>query len=215
MPSRTIEQALADLRARPPMEQRIAPIQPRTHFIQRSEALRTKLDRAALKRLCKPENARELASVMPSEDCSVHALITGTFIFGDLLGAVIDRHGPPRSLFLASLSLSQGNVALLARLLDQHRLPIHFVISHYFTRTNVPIWSALTAVAEKHPSLTLRVARTHCKVALFDYPAAAWVIETSANLRSSGNLEQVTILHDRGLLEFHRAWMLDPQLPRS
>lgn len=200
MPSRTIEQALADLRARPPMEQRIAPIQPRTHFIQRSEALRTKLDRAALKRLCKPENARELASVMPSEDCSVHALITGTFIFGDLLGAVIDRHGPPRSLFLASLSLSQGNVALLARLLDQHRLPI---------------WSALTAVAEKHPSLTLRVARTHCKVALFDYPAAAWVIETSANLRSSGNLEQVTILHDRGLLEFHRAWMLDPQLPRS
>jgi hypothetical protein len=208
-----IEKAMQALRDRPSLEKRIQPVKSRAHFLQRREALRTRLDRAALRRLCKPENARELAEAMPDADTSVHALITGNFIFADLLGSVIGLHGKPLSLTIATLSLSKKNISMLSALLEKDPFPIFFLISHYFSRTNKDIFAALQSAAEQHPSLSIRVARTHCKIALLDYPENAWCIETSANLRSSGNLEQVTILNDRGLLNFHREWMTDPSLP--
>ena len=201
------------LRERPPMEKRIQPVKGRAHFLQRREALRTRLDRAALRRLCKPENAQELAKAMPDADTSVHALITGNFIFADLLGAVIGIHGKPQNMTIATLSLSKKNVEMISAMLAKDPFPIFFLISHYFSRTNKEIFAALQAVAETQPALTIRVARTHCKIALLDYSENAWCIETSANLRSSGNLEQVTIVNDRGLLDFHREWMTDPSLP--
>ena len=47
-------------------------------------------------------------------------------------------------------------------------------------------------------------ARNHAKVALFD---CGLVIETSANLRSSDNIEQITAVHDVELYDFHREWI--------
>ncbi len=121
MPLKTVADAIAELRARPSLEKRIRPVKSRLHVIKRAEAVRTKLDRAALRRTCKPENAQALATVLPGPDSTVHALITGDFVFGDLLAAIVDRHGPPREMLITTLSLSMANVAMLTTML--HRSP--------------------------------------------------------------------------------------------
>ena len=47
----------------------------------------------------------------------------------------------------------------------------------------------------------------HSKILLFDFPTAAFVVESSANLRSCNNLEQFCLTQSRPLLEFHRQWI--------
>lgn len=166
-------------------------------------------DRRALRKYIRPENAEVLLPHLPEcEADRLHALIAGDFVFCDLLAAIIARRGAPRRLVCATLSLSDKNVATLESLVSTHGFPLEILLSHYFTKTSKDIYAALLAVAERSPLVRVRVARSHCKVTLMDYgEAGALVLESSANLRSSRNLEQVSIFNDRGLLEFHAGWI--------
>lgn len=52
--------------------------------------------------------------------------------------------------------------------------------------------------------------RNHCKVICLPTDSGHhFVIEGSANLRSSDNLEQIVITNDPATLAFHRQWMAD------
>ena len=56
--------------------------------------------------------------------------------------------------------------------------------------------------------------RTHCKLILAKMAdGTAYVVEASANLRSSKNIEQFVLTQDIGLYQFHRAW-IDGELLR-
>lgn len=167
-------------------------------------------DRLALRKFIRPENAEVLLPHLPEcEDERLHALIAGDFVFCDLLAAIIARRGAPRRLVCATLSLSQKNIATLESLAVTHRFPVELLLSHYFAKTNKEQYAAVLSIAKRQPLIRVRVARSHCKVTLLDYENAALVIESSANLRSSRNLEQVSIFNDRALLEFHAEWIAE------
>ena len=77
-----------------------------------------------------------------------------------------------------------------------------------FEKTNVGIFQHLTKAAADHPALTIATARTPAKVALFQFGKNdRLTIETSANLRSSQNIEQITAIADPALYAFHRQWL--------
>lgn len=179
------------------------PVKPRAYNAK--EQIK-KLDRRKLRKLIKPENALALIPHLPvTGEERLHALIAGDFVYCDLLTAIVAQLGAPRSIWCATLSLSQKNVLALEALAGG--CPVTLLVSHYFSRTNAAIFAALRAVETRTPGLAVHVARSHCKVTLFDFQDRPLVVEGSANLRSSGNLEQVSVFCDRGLLDFHREWI--------
>jgi hypothetical protein len=186
------------------------PVQTRHLAKVASRALDKKiaLENRVMRRCIRPENAEVLLPHLPkNEEERLHAIIAGDFIFCDLVCAVVARHGAPRRLTCATLSLSLKNVAALEKLASNHGFPIDLLLSHYFEKTNQAIFAALLAVRDRCPLIRVRIARSHCKITLFDYPDFPLVIESSANLRSSRNLEQVSIFADRELLDFHLQWI--------
>jgi hypothetical protein len=49
---------------------------------------------------------------------------------------------------------------------------------------------------------------THAKVLLIELTnGRSYAVESSANLRSCSSIEQITMTADRGLFDFHRAWL--------
>ena len=49
---------------------------------------------------------------------------------------------------------------------------------------------------------------THAKVVLMETSTGgAYVVESSANLRSCASIEQITLTNDAALLAFHRYWI--------
>lgn len=170
--------------------------------------------RAARKALVKPQNAADLVAQVADlrEGDRLHAITPGHYIFGDLLMQLADHHRP-EVMHVVTLSLSTANVEALAARLDAGVIgELRFLVSNYFASTNKEIHAALSAAAEARAERwKLAIVRTHAKIALL---APALVIETSANLRSSQNIEQITAVADRELYEFHRAWM-DPLFKAS
>lgn len=187
------------------------PVKTRVHARKQRDALAgvKARDRLALRKHIRPENAAALLAHLPeSEDDRTHALIAGDFIFCDFVEAVARARGNPPALTLATLSLSAKNAAALERF-AQEGVRVALLVSHYFQKTSATIFRALELAAERSPALSIRVGRSHCKVTLFDYPDFPLVVESSANLRSSRNLEQVTLFCDRELLNFHAGWIAE------
>ena len=165
--------------------------------------------RAIRQKFVRPENADTLAKLMPTEaDQVLHAITPGDFIFCDLL-TTICRTRKPLALHIATLSMSKANVdSLTAELRAGNVGSIAILISNFFEKTNVAIFEHLTKAAADHPAFTAAVERTHAKVALFQFGKSdRLTIETSANLRSSQNIEQITAIADPALYDFHRQWL--------
>jgi hypothetical protein len=182
------------------------------NFIQRKKDEMKRKDRSAARKLIRPENADAIVDVFPAPGDQVHGITSGDFVMGDLIGQVVKRFGSPRRITISTLSLSVKNAELLARVLESSvDLEIELLISHYFQSTNGDIFRAIESLlSEKFPGrFAVTVGRSHAKILLFDYSASAWVVETSANLRSSNNIEQFVISNDRALLDFHRGWILE------
>lgn len=179
-------------------------------FIQRKKDAMKRKDKALARKLIQPENCDCILDEFPKENEILHAITCGDFVMGDLIIRAIQRLGPPERLTLATLSMSLKNAEALADQMAQHpSLQVDLLLSHYFQNTNGDIFTAIeNLLSKKFPErFSVKIERSHAKITLFEYPDAAYVIETSANLRSSNNIEQMVITNDRALLNFHRQWI--------
>lgn len=150
------------------------------------------------------ENAEAfVAQAWPAEGESVHAVVPGDFIAGDIIPAVIKAHGSPASLWVTTLSLSTGSVDMLREVLRV--CPVNLAVSLYFKSTSEDIFRALETL-KSIEGFSLLVARIHTKIILFDYPLPV-VVESSANLRSSNSIEQIAVHQSAPLFFFHRDWL--------
>ncbi len=167
--------------------------------------------RARRRKLVKPENAAFIMDALPQEpDDILHALTPGSFIFCDLLIAIAKAR-KPRALYLSTLSMSTRNIDALAALITEKNCgTIGILTSNYFSKTNKEIFAHLEKRTAETEGMRIGVARTHAKVSAFDFGDAGHLtIETSANLRSSDNIEQVSIFADPESFEFHREWICE------
>lgn len=189
------------------------PVGSRITSIQRQKEKLKRADSRIGKKLIRFENAAIVLDDLPEEEGDrLHAIVCGDFVYLDLVTGLIQRRGEPLELILATLSLSLKNLETLERLLTRFpALPIRLVLSHYFQSTSKEIFIALeTMLSSKFPDrFRVTVGRSHAKLALIDYGPAAgcFVIEGSANLRSSNNIEQISIFRDRELYEMHAGWI--------
>lgn len=148
--------------------------------------------------------ARELA-ITPG--MRVDAFIGGSFIFGDMIEAwLTNREARGVDMTIATLSMNQDNVNSLRIMMDAgivRRLRV--MVSAYFymheRRDLIPyIYKRLDIGDDR---FQLAVADVHTKSCHFDLDGMKMVIHGSANLRSSGNIEQITIEENPALFWFY------------
>lgn len=167
--------------------------------------------RRGIKKWIRPENALAVLPHLPAgpED-RTHAVLRGDFVLCDLIPAIIRERGRCPRLHIATLGMSGGNAECLASLHQAGLVgEITICCSVYFRQVDrIATWPEV----ERHLGgiAKLIVSRNHAKVIVLPTESGDYyVIEGSANLRSSDNLEQIAIFNDPDLVDFHRAWMAE------
>lgn len=179
-----------------------------SHFPIRPKLLRLKQRmKGQARALIRAKHADELVKVLPrTEDESTHALLSGEFILGDVIDRVREIHGNPRELWIATLSVGMPNVATLEAA-GRAGIAVRLLVSHYFQSAEKELFAALESTLLPIPGFKIIVGRLHTKVLLFDFDGWPLTLTTSANLRSSNNLEQLDAFAAPPLFFFHRGWM--------
>lgn len=175
-------------------------------FIKKAQ---DKASRRGIKKLVNPENAQAVIPHLPALGEHTHCALRGDFVLCDIVPAIIAARGSCRDLLIATLGLSSANADTLAQLAARGlvgRLTI--ICSHYFrevdkSTTFREVRARLSGIA------TLIVTRCHAKIICLPTSGGDhFVIEGSANLRSSDNTEQIAIFNDPEIDSFHREWLL-------
>lgn len=167
--------------------------------------------RRGIRKMVKPENAAALIPDFPEESGDItHMVIRGDFVLGDLLPPLAKEKGPMDELIITTLGLSENNCHMLANLLKTKKTrSIHLLLSHYFTRVDrEDLWITCRKILLPL-GVKIGVERIHTKIILAKMASGQhYVLEGSANLRSCGSLEQLTIFQCANLFSWHREWIL-------
>lgn len=161
--------------------------------------------------LVKYKNAEKLANDINYNGFErVHVLLAGSFIFGDFIEAFIVKHNIKcQRLIISTLSMSQENVDSLANLINGEFVDkLDLIISDYFfSHERNGLIKYMYKTLDKKNKFQLAVAGIHTKTCLIKTEGGKYiVINGSANLRTSGNLEEITIQNDKELFKFHAEW---------
>lgn len=156
-------------------------------------------------------DAKMLSKHLKLSECKRYfVILNGSFIFGDFIEAFItDRQLKVKEMTISTLSMSENNVDSLANLLNYGFInKLNLIISDYFfshERNNLVKY--LYQELDKGNKFQLAVARTHCKTCIFETLCGRFVvIHGSANLRSSGNIEQFVIEENKQLYKFNHSY---------
>ncbi len=185
---------------------------PANLFLFKREAAKDYASRAGIRKFIHPDNARAVVDHLPEPGGRTHCALRGDFVLCDLIPAIIDHRGHCEHLHIATLGLSVANADTLAVLHERgHVGAITLVCSHYFAQVD-----RTTTFRDVKNRLQDRadiiVTRSHAKVICLPTSSGdSFVLEGSANLRSSDNTEQMVIFNDVETLAWHRRWLA--QLP--
>lgn len=161
-------------------------------------------------------NAEKMADVIG--DCSdrIFALLSGSFIFGDLIEAVIVKNNwHVKRLVISTLSLSEANIESLRNLIVGNYVDkLDLVVSDYFySHERNKLVKKIYDRLDIDEKLQLTVANTHTKIVTIEtHCGKSIIIHGSANLRSSGCTEQVCIEDDSSIVNFYLTELIEPNI---
>lgn len=133
-------------------------------------------------------------------------LIDGSFIAGDFIEAfMVENNLHAKSLTISTLALSQNNVDSLKNLIvGEYVDELNLIVSDYFYSHEK--WGLVPYIYETldiDNKLQMAVAGTHCKLTLIEtHCGMKFVFHGSANLRSSSNIEHISIEENEQLFDF-------------
>lgn len=154
------------------------------------------------------DNALRLAREMKiTTGLRIDAFVSGNFIFGDFIEAFLTTHNArAKEMTISTLSLNQNNIDSLALLMQGNYIgKLNLVVSVYFwgneKHSLIPYTYRSLDVEDR---FQLAVADIHTKTCHFETEGGKKiVVHGSANLRSSGNIEQFTIEENPALYDFY------------
>jgi len=163
-------------------------------------------------RLLKPkcvvyDNAKALsAELILQSDAHYFCVISGNFIFGDLIEALIlDKILRVEELTICTLSMSENNVdSLVNIMLSGNVKKLRLVVSSYFyAHERSGLIKYIYQELESKPwDFVFSVARTHMKMCMIKTDDLYITLQGSANLRSSDNIEQFSLIENKELYDF-------------
>ncbi len=173
--------------------------------------------RASLRRKAQLRRAAEVVPHLPGPGESLHTLLVGFFDFALVLSCVLkSRPVPCESLRVATLSFSKRNVQELCGWLDSGLVQRLVLLSSDFMKEGNPdtYYGAVKELAEARGQ-AVAAARCHAKVATLAFAdGLRLVFEGSMNLSTNRNVEQMAVVNDAGLHDWHAAW-IDAKVPEQ
>jgi hypothetical protein len=155
--------------------------------------------------------ARALLPHLPQEPGdSTHALLTGRTDLTVALVEMIDHYGGKcQAMRLATLSFNKRNTAEFVALLQSGKVAtLTLLCSHFFRHHNEMEYTDANRQAERFPDRwRISANRNHAKVVCLDFGRYKIVCESSANARCNGNDEQLTVIMDAELHDWHSQWI--------
>ena len=135
------------------------------------------------------------------------AFVSGSFIFGDFIEAYLTtQNACAKRMTISTLSMSQNNVDSLHTLMEKGYIEeLNLIISVYFWGNErsslIPYIYKQLDIGDR---FQLAVAGVHTKTVHFETLGGRKIImHGSANLRSSGNIEQFTMEENPELYDFY------------
>lgn len=157
------------------------------------------------------QGALEHVGRFPAATDGLHLIASGKYALWDLAKALVKLASPATidSIYLATLGFSRVNVSEMVEMIDAGSIArLSLLCSHYFAGTSNGIWDYAAEEFAKRPAARFLSIRTHCKIIAMRLTDGRTVtLESSANLRSCKNIEQVSIFGHPGLYEFHAGWL--------
>lgn len=144
------------------------------------------------------------------EDEHVDMIVSGNFIAGDFIEAYLEANGMVADeIIISTLSLSRENVDSLKNIQQAYLTgKMGLIVSDYFfaNERHDGIEDIITQLADD--DFYFAVAGIHTKLTLIKTQCGQnLIMGGSANLRSSLNVEQITLDNNQALYAFHREWM--------
>lgn len=181
---------------------------------QREISKRTSLKRRSGRRVMidalHRRNAVKDIEKLPEAGEATHIIARGNFPLWQIVPATLALAAPAtiERLSIATLGFSAGNVTDLMALFDAEKIAaVEIVASVYFERQN-PAEYRMMADGLAERGQRIAALRSHAKIiAMTLSDGKAFAVESSANLRSCRNIEQITIIHDAELYRFHAGWI--------
>lgn len=145
-------------------------------------------------------NAEKMADELGSFDNGhrrIFAILSGRFIFGDFIEALIVKNNwHCEELTISTLSMSQDNIDSLENLLvGDYVKQLNIIVSHYyFANERSELMPYMYERLDIEDKFQLAVASVHTKICMIKTTCGKKItIHGSANMRSSDNIEQITI----------------------
>jgi hypothetical protein len=166
--------------------------------------------RASLRRKAQLKKAADVIPHLPEPGESLHTLLTGYFDFALVLTCVLrSRPVPCEHARISTLSFSDRNTQELARWLDDgivQRLTL--LCSNFMEKSCPDEYRGAVAELVEARGQVVGSARCHAKVVTLAFEdGMCLVFESSANLRTNRNAENLTVVNDPGLHDWHAAWI--------
>jgi hypothetical protein len=147
---------------------------------------------------------------LPGPGESLHTLLTGFFDFALVLTCVLRaRPAPCEHARIATLSFGPKNTQEIVRWLDEglvHRVTL--LCADFMAKASPKVYQGAVKELAQQRGQTVGSARCHAKVCCLSFTdGLRLVFEGSANLRTNRNMENLCVVNDPGLHDWHAAWI--------
>jgi hypothetical protein len=171
--------------------------------------------RASLRRKAQLKKAAEGIPYLPAPGESLHTLLTGYFDFALLLTCVLrTRPVPCEHARIATLSFGSKNTQEIARWLDEKLVGrLTLLCSDFMAKASPEVYLGAVKELVEQRGQIVGSARRHAKVVTMAFEdGLRLVFEGSANLRTNRNMENLCVVNDPALHDWHAAW-IDLKVP--
>jgi hypothetical protein len=166
--------------------------------------------RASLRRKAQLRKAAEVIPHLPGPGESLHTLLTGFFDFALVLTCVLrSRPALCEHARIATLSFGPKNTQEIARWLDEKLVRrVTLLCADFMAKASPKVYQGAVAELVEQRGQVVGSARCHAKVVCLSFAdGLRLVFEGSANLRTNRNLENLCVVNDPGLHDWHAAWI--------
>jgi hypothetical protein len=166
--------------------------------------------RASLRRKAQLKRAAEVIPYLPGPGESLHTLLTGYFDFALVLTCVLrSRPVPCEHVRIATLSFGLKNTQEMARWLDEklvNRLTL--LCADFMAKASPKVYFGAVKELVEQRGQIVGSARCHAKVVTLAFADGLRLsFEGSANLRTNRNMENLCVINDPDLHDWHAAWI--------
>jgi hypothetical protein len=166
--------------------------------------------KASLRRKAQLKKAADVIPHLPGAGESLHTLLTGFFDFALVLTCVLrSRPVPCEHARIATLSFGPKNTQEIAKWLDEKLVTrVTLLCADFMAKASPKVYQGAVKELVEQRGQVVGSARCHAKVVTLSFEdGLCLAFEGSANLRTNRNMENLCVVNDPGLHDFHAAWI--------